>query len=69
VKKAPFVVLAGAKSPSVLVEIGFLSNAREEALLKKNDYRQKLAEALYRGVSRYADSLSHVQQVAKAGSE
>jgi N-acetylmuramoyl-L-alanine amidase len=69
VKKAPFVVLMGAKSPSVLVEIGFLSNSKEESLLKKNDYRQKLAEALYRGVSRYADSLSHVQQVAKAGAE
>ena len=66
VKKAPFVVLAGAKSPSVLVEIGFLSNAREEALLRKPDYRQKLAEALFRGLSRYADSLSHTQQVAKA---
>src|SRR3954453_1975720 len=69
VKKAPFVVLAGAKSPSVLVEIGFLSNSREESLLKKNDYRQKLAEALFRGVSRYAESLSHVAQVAKAGAE
>jgi N-acetylmuramoyl-L-alanine amidase len=65
VKKAPFVVLAGAKSPSVLVEIGFLSNSKEEALLKKPDYRQKLAEALFRGVSRYGDSLSHTQQVAK----
>jgi N-acetylmuramoyl-L-alanine amidase len=68
VKKAPFVVLAGAKSPSVLVEIGFLSNPREEALLRRSEYKQKLAEALYRGVSRYAESLSHVA-VAKAGSE
>jgi N-acetylmuramoyl-L-alanine amidase len=66
VKKAPFVVLAGAKSPSVLVEIGFLSNAREEALLRKHDYRQKLAEAIFRGLSRYADSLSHTPQIAKA---
>jgi N-acetylmuramoyl-L-alanine amidase len=47
--------------PSVLAEIGFLSNSREENLLKKADYRQKLAEALFRGVSRYADSLSHFQ--------
>ena len=60
-KKAPFVVLIGAQMPSVLAEIGFLSNPREEALLKKPDYRQKLAEALYRGVRRYADSLSHFQ--------
>jgi len=61
VKKAPFVVLIGATMPSVLCEIGFLSNPREESLLKKADYRQKLAEALFRGVSRYADGLSHFQ--------
>jgi N-acetylmuramoyl-L-alanine amidase len=61
VKTAPFVVLIGAKMPSVLAEIGFLSNTREESLLRKPAYRQKLAEALYRGVSRYADSLSHFQ--------
>jgi N-acetylmuramoyl-L-alanine amidase len=68
VKKAPFVVLIGASMPSILAEIGFLSNPREEALLRKPDYRQKLAEAIFRGVSRYADSLSHFQ-VAKAGGE
>jgi N-acetylmuramoyl-L-alanine amidase len=61
VKKAPFVVLIGATMPSVLAEIGFLSNTREEALLKKSEFRQKLAEALYRGISRYADTLSHFQ--------
>ena len=64
VRKAPFVVLIGATMPSVLAEIGFLSNPREEALLKKSDYRQKLAEALYRGISHYAETLSHFQ-VAK----
>jgi N-acetylmuramoyl-L-alanine amidase len=61
VKKAPFVVLIGASMPSVLAEIGFLSNSREEALLKKPEHRQRLAEALYRGVNRYAQSLSHFQ--------
>ncbi|MGA3042395.1 MAG: N-acetylmuramoyl-L-alanine amidase [Bryobacteraceae bacterium] len=65
VKKAPFVVLIGASMPSVLAEIGFLSNAREEVLLAKPDHRQKLAEALYRGVFRYAQSLSHFE-VAQA---
>ncbi len=64
VRKAPFVVLIGANMPSVLAEIGFLSNPKEEALLKKPEYRQKLAEALYRGLSRYADSLSHFQVAA-----
>ncbi len=61
VKKAPFVVLIGATMPSVLTEIGFLSNSREESLLKKPEYRQKLAEAVYRGISRYAETLSHFQ--------
>lgn len=61
VKVAPFVVLIGAHMPSVLTEIGFLSNAREEALLKKPEYRQKLADAIFQGVARYATGLSHYQ--------
>ncbi|HVN06365.1 MAG TPA: N-acetylmuramoyl-L-alanine amidase [Bryobacteraceae bacterium] len=66
VKKAPFVVLIGASMPSVLAEIGFLSNRREEALLKLPEHRQKLAEALYRGVYRYAQSLSHFEMAQAA---
>jgi N-acetylmuramoyl-L-alanine amidase len=61
VKKAPFVVLIGANMPSILSEIGFLSNAKEEALLRRPDHRQKLADALFRGISRYAQGLSHFQ--------
>ena len=61
VRKAPFVVLIGANMPSVLAEIGFLSNPREEALLKKPEYKQKLAEALFHGLSKYAEGLSHFQ--------
>jgi N-acetylmuramoyl-L-alanine amidase len=60
-KKAPFVVLIGASMPSVLAEIGFLSNPRDEANLSKPEYRQKLAEALYKGVSQYSQSLSHFE--------
>ena len=61
VKKAPFVVLIGANMPSVLAEIGFLSNPKEENLLRKPEYRDKVAEALFRGLSRYATGLSHFQ--------
>ena len=64
VKKAPFVVLIGASMPSVLAEIGFVSNPKDELLLKRSDYRQKIAEALYKGLSGYAGTLSHFQ-VAK----
>lgn len=69
VRTAPFVVLIGAHMPSVLAEIGFLSNAREEALLKKPDYRQRLAEAIFRGLTRYAEGLSHFQMAQAAASK
>lgn len=61
IKQAPFVVLIGASMPSILAEIGFLTNATDEALLKKPEHREKIAEALYKGVAAYADSLSHFQ--------
>jgi N-acetylmuramoyl-L-alanine amidase len=59
VKRAPFVVLIGTTMPAVLAEIGFMSNPKEEALLKKPEYRQKLAEALLKGITQYQNSLSH----------
>ena len=60
-KKAPFIVLIGANMPSVLSEISFLTNPRDESLLKKATYRQKIAEALYRGIARYVSNLSGVK--------
>jgi N-acetylmuramoyl-L-alanine amidase len=64
VKSAPFVVLIGAEMPSVLAEVAFLSNPREEALLRRPDHRQKLAEALFKGISRWVESLSSVHVAA-----
>jgi N-acetylmuramoyl-L-alanine amidase len=68
VKRAPFVVLIGAGMPSVLAEIGFLSNARDEANLGKPEYREKIAEALYKGLAQYAQSLSHFEVTAASKS-
>jgi N-acetylmuramoyl-L-alanine amidase len=65
VRRAPFVVLIGAAMPSVLSEIDFLSNPREEKLLRREDYRQRLAEALYKGLSQYAATLSRFQPAAR----
>ncbi len=61
VRKAPFVVLIGATMPSILAEVGFVSNAHDETLMKRSDQRQKIADALFKGVAQYASSLSHVQ--------
>jgi len=69
IKKAPFVVLIGASMPSILAEVGFLSNAREELLLKRAEHRQKLAEALFQGLSRYSQTLSHFQVAQRAGGD
>jgi N-acetylmuramoyl-L-alanine amidase len=65
VRKAPFVVLIGASMPSILAEVGFVSNPRDEGALKKSEQRQKIAEALMKGIEQYASTLSHVQ-IAKA---
>jgi N-acetylmuramoyl-L-alanine amidase len=61
VKKAPFIVLIGANMPSVLAEISFVSNPTDERKLRTPEYRQRIAESLYRGVSRYAQGLSGVK--------
>ena len=61
VRKAPFVVLIGASMPSVLAEIGFLSNPHDESTMKRSEYRDRLAEALYKGLASYAGTLSHFQ--------
>jgi len=61
IRKAPFVVLIGASMPSVLSEIGFISNAHDESIMKRAEYRERLAEALYKGLAGYANTLSHFQ--------
>jgi N-acetylmuramoyl-L-alanine amidase len=58
VKKAPFIVLIGANMPSILTEISFLSNPSDDRKLETPAYRQKIAEALYRGVAKYVSGLS-----------
>ena len=69
VKKAPFVVLIGANMPSILAEISFVSNPTDEAKLETPEYRQKIAEALYKGIAKYAGGLSGVKVAAKFSKE
>jgi len=56
VKQAGFYVLIGASMPNVLVEVGFISNAKEEANLKKPSYRQEIAESIYKGIRHFKES-------------
>jgi N-acetylmuramoyl-L-alanine amidase len=65
VKKAPFIVLIGANMPSILAEISFVSNPSDERKLETAEYRQRIAESLYRGVAKYANGLSGVKVASK----
>jgi N-acetylmuramoyl-L-alanine amidase len=61
IKKAPFIVLIGANMPSILAEISFVSNPTDERKLETSEHRQRIAESLYRGVSKYVNGLSGVK--------
>jgi len=53
VKSARFAVLKGTQLPSVLVEVGFISNAVEEKNLKTSAYREAVACAIAKGILDY----------------
>ncbi len=65
VKKAPFIVLIGANMPSILAEISFVSNPTDERRLETAEYRQRIAESLYRGIAKYVNGLSGVKVASK----
>src|SRR5664279_3500445 len=65
VKKAPFVVLIGANMPSILAETSFVSNPTDAAKLETPEYRDKIAESLYKGIAKYAGGLSGVKVASK----
>lgn len=69
VKQALFYVLFGAKMPSVLVEVSFISNPEEEKLLSKDSYRMQIAESVAEGLNKCITSVPAVQKVAETRSD
>lgn len=57
IQRPKLVVTRETKMPAVLLELGFLTNPREEKLLSQEDYRQKCAEATLKGIIKYFDSV------------
>ena len=53
VREGPFWVLVGAQMPSVLVEVGFISNSSEAKRLVNDRYRKIMAKGLANGIERY----------------
>jgi N-acetylmuramoyl-L-alanine amidase len=58
-------LLICANMPSILAEISFLSNPADERRLKTAEYRQRIAESLYHGISRYVDGLGGLKVASK----
>lgn len=52
-KKEQIVILKDLKTPTTIVECGFLSNAEEEQKLATEEYRQKIAKAIKKGIDNY----------------
>lgn len=65
VKKAPFVVLIGANMPSILAEISFVSNPTDERKLDTPEYRERIADSLYKGIAKYVNGLSGVKVASR----
>ena len=53
IRSARFYVLKGVRMPSVLIEIGYLTNPAEEADMWRHSYRQELASAIVKGILNY----------------
>jgi N-acetylmuramoyl-L-alanine amidase len=51
--------------PSILAEVSFVSNPGDERRLRTPEYRQRIAESLYRGISKYVSGLSGIKVASK----
>jgi N-acetylmuramoyl-L-alanine amidase len=64
VKQAPFVVLIGAQMPSILAEVGFITNRPEAAVLKLPAGREQVAQGLFAAIVKYQAALKAAPAVA-----
>ena len=56
VRPAPFYVLVGASRPSILVEVGYITNPKERQRLFESDYQEEIVEGIVAGVGNYIDN-------------
>ncbi len=64
VREASFVVLTGTEMPSILAEISFVSSPADEQRLRSVAYREQIAEALYKGIERFATATHRVKMAS-----
>jgi N-acetylmuramoyl-L-alanine amidase/putative methionine-R-sulfoxide reductase with GAF domain len=66
VKEASYVVLTETSMPGILAEVSFVSSPADEQKLRSDGYREQIAEALYRGIARYAAASRGVKMASVA---
>lgn len=69
VRQAGFLVLRKTSMPSVLVELGYISNREEERFMKSADGQRRLAEALYGAFVKYKREYDRKQGALSAGGQ
>lgn len=55
IKRGVIQVLLGFQGPAALIEVGYLTNPRERALLCSEAYQNKVAEGIYEGIKMFVD--------------
>ncbi len=53
VRSAPFWVLVGAQTPSILVEVGYVTHSKERSRLLKPGYQTMIAKGIVKGIGKY----------------
>ena len=69
VRRQPLKVLYATDMPSVLTEIGFMSNAADLKYITSQKGQQEIAQAIFRAVSRYVENVNRLAQIAAPKSE
>lgn len=69
VKQAGFIVLWNSTMPSVLVEMGFISNSKEESYLKSENGQEYVASAIFRAFRDYKAAIDNKSDFSKTAPE
>jgi N-acetylmuramoyl-L-alanine amidase len=69
IKEAGFVVLTESAMPGILAEVSFVSSPTDEQKLRSDVYREQIAEALYKGIARYAAGSRGLKLASAAASK
>jgi N-acetylmuramoyl-L-alanine amidase len=62
IKQESWFVVRNAKMPSILIEIGFVTNPKEGELLSSASYLQKISDGIYNGIKDFIYTFEHSEK-------